>query len=72
MADVRRETLLAEAHNTLSAHLDEISRRYPGLPRLTVIARDPSLPERHIIVTNEPDDVARALEAVVRVPGGAA
>lgn len=56
------------AHNVLASHLDEIKKEFPRFPNLTVIIRDPALPETHIVVSNEPADIADALTNIVRVP----
>ena len=62
-----RQERLEWAHDLIAGKMDEIKQAIPKLPKQTCIIRDPDKPERHILVTNESDEVAHALERIVRV-----
>lgn len=64
-SDPERDAKLAWANQVLTQHLVDIGDEFPGLPKRTVIVRDPAYDDRYILLTNEDDAIADALHAVI-------
>jgi len=58
------------ANGVLASHLDELGRVFsPGMPKRTVIVRNPDEPGQYMILTNEDDATANALHALFSEEG---